>query len=355
MKVGLISPYSLSLPGGVQGQVLGLARALRRLGHPTRVLGPTDGPPPETGVTSLGPSLALAANGSMAPIAPAPSVARRTIAALSDEAFDVVHLHEPLVPGCALTALVVADIPLVGTFHAAGASAAYRWGSRPLGWAADRLGRRCAVSAAAATLAQQALGGSYHLLPNGVEVASFADAEPWPTEGPTVLFLGRHEPRKGLAVLLEALDHLGPDVQVWVAGEGPETARLRATVAGDSRVHWLGRISDAERASRLRSAWVLCAPSLGGESFGVVLLEAMAAGAAVVASDLVGYAAVARPGREGLLVAPGDARALAKALGSVLVGIDQAASLVAAGRERAAELSMDRLAERYLEHYRALI
>jgi len=351
VRIGLVCPYSLTLPGGVQGQVLGLARALRALGHPTRVLGPSDGPPPEVGITPVGTSMALAANGSLAPIAPAPATTRRTLAAVAREAFDVVHLHEPLVPGPCLATLVVADLPLVGTFHAAGVSAAYRWAGRPLGWAAGRLSRRCAVSEAAAALAGRHLGGHYDVLPNGVDVAHFAGAEPWPTDGPTVLFLGRHEPRKGLAVLVEALPRLAAAVRVWVAGDGPETARLRAATAGDPRVQWLGRIDDGERASRLRSAHVLCAPSLHGESFGVVLLEAMAAGAAVVASDLTGYAAVARPGREGLLVPPGDATALAVAITSVLEEPERAAALVAGGRARAEELSLDRLARRYLDRY----
>lgn len=355
MRIGLVCPYSLTLPGGVQGQVLALARALRALGHPTRVLGPSDGPPPEPGVTALGRSVALAANGSMAPIAPEPACARRALAALADEEFDVVHLHEPLVPGPCLTMLVVADVPLVGTFHAAGMSAAYRWAGRPLAWAARRLSARCAVSEEAAALARRALGGGYEVLPNGVEVSHFAEAEPWPTEGPTILFLGRHEPRKGLAVLIDALGRLPSDIRLWVAGDGPETARLRAAAGGDPRVSWLGRISDSERASRLRGAQVLCAPSIHGESFGVVLLEAMAAGAAVVASDLTGYAAVARGGREAVLIPPGDAAALARSLELVLTEPERAAALVGAGRARAQELSMDRLAERYVERYAAVL
>ena len=191
--------------------------------------------------------------------------------------------------------------------------------------------------------------------PNGVEVDRFARAEPWPTEGPTILFLGRHEHRKGLAVLIEALPRLPREVHLWLAGQGPETSRLQAATAGDPRVAWLGRISDQERAARLRGAHVLCAPSTHGESFGVVLLEAMAAGAAVVASDLTGYAAVARGGREALLVPPGDAPALARGLTEVLTEPDRAVALVEAGEARARELSMDRLAERYLQRYTAVI
>ena len=127
MRVGLVCPYSLTLPGGVQGQVLGLARSLRAMGHEARVLGPCDGPPPDVGVTPLGDCVPLAANGSVAPIAPDASCALRTIRALRDEEFDVLHLHEPLVPGPTMTALIAASTPKVGTFHAAGASAPYRW------------------------------------------------------------------------------------------------------------------------------------------------------------------------------------------------------------------------------------
>jgi phosphatidylinositol alpha-mannosyltransferase len=354
VRIGLVCPYSLSIPGGVQGQVLGLARSLRSLGHEVRVLGPCDGPPPDAGVTPLGNCVPLAANGSVAPIAPDLPCALRTIRALRDEDFDVVHLHEPLVPGPCMTSAVVASAPLVGTFHAAGESAAYRYATGPLRWLAGRMSIRTAVSADAVALAASHLGGSYLQTFNGVEVDRFAKATPWPTERPTVLFVGRHEERKGLAVLLAALPQLPADAVVWVAGDGPDTDRLRASVADDARVVWLGRIDDEERNRRLRGADVLCAPSLRGESFGVVLLEAMAARTPVVASDLPGYANVARPGREGLLVPPGDAHALGTALRTVLDGGRVVEELVEAGTVRADELSMDSLALRYLELYATL-
>jgi phosphatidylinositol alpha-mannosyltransferase len=354
VRIGLVCPYSLTLPGGVQGQVLGLARSLRALGHEARVLGPCDGPPPDAGVTPLGACIPLAANGSVAPIAPDLPCALRTIRALRDEGFDVVHLHEPLVPGPCMTAGLMASAPLVGTFHAAGTSASYRWAGGPLRWLAGRLDRRCAVSDDARRLAESHLGGSYDLVFNGIEVERFAKATPWPTEGPTILFLGRHEPRKGLAVLLEAMAELPPDLHLWVASDGPETTRLRAATADDPRVEWLGRLGDEEKARRLRAADVFCAPSLHGESFGVVLLEAMAAATPIVASDLPGYRNVARPGVEALLVPPGDASALAAALREVLTSAPCAGALVAAGEARAEALSMDRLAERYLELYSAL-
>jgi phosphatidylinositol alpha-mannosyltransferase len=355
VRVGLVSPYSLSLPGGVQGQVLGLAKALRGLGHQVRVLGPCDGAPPEVGITPLGNSIPTAANGSMAPVAPDPSNALRTISALRDEHFDVIHLHEPIAPGCTVTTLVCGNVPMVGTFHAAGTSAAYRW-VPGLRWLAGRLTIRCAVSEDARDLAAEGLGGHYELLHNGIDVERFAKADPWPTAGPTVLFLSRHEERKGLDVLIEALPLLPPHARVWVASDGPDTARLRAAAAGDDRVEWLGRIDEAEKIRRLRGASVLCAPSLRGESFGMILLEAMAAETPIVASDLPGYRKVIGDGEPAaLLVPPGDPHTLGAALKRVLDDPGLAASLGTAGDLRAATFSMDRLAGRYVELYRSAI
>ncbi len=355
MRIGLISPYSLSVPGGVQGQVLGLARSLRHLGHHARVLGPCDGPPPDAGVTPLGDSLPTAANGSVAPIAPDISAQLRTMRALRDEQFDVVHLHEPLCPGPCQTALVFKSQPLVGTFHAAGVSAGYRWFAPLTRWGANKLDLRCVVSAEAEVLAKEALGGEYVQVFNGVETALFEKADPWPAAGPTIFFIGRHEPRKGLDVLLTAMGDLPASTRLWIAGDGPETAALRAKVAGDRRIEWLGRIGDGEKAARMRGSDVFCAPSLGGESFGVVLLEAMAAETAVVASDLTGYANVARSGVDAVLVPPGDATALADALRHALADGDHRRALVASGERRAAHFSMDRLAATYVELYQQII
>jgi phosphatidylinositol alpha-mannosyltransferase len=355
VRIGIISPYSLTLPGGVQGQILGLARALRRKGHDTRVLGPCDGPPPDAGVTPLGNSLPTLANGSMAPIAPDIPAQIRTIRALRDEAFDVVHLHEPLAPGPTLTAMLVKTQPLVGTFHAAGGSLAYEWLRPGVRWLVPRLDVRCAVSEDARAMAQEALGGEYELVFNGIEIDRVAAVTPAPKSGPTVFFIGRHEPRKGLDVLLAALAELPADTHLWIAGDGPETKALQARVTGDPRVEWLGRITDEEKYARLRAADVFCAPSLRGESFGIVLLEAMAAGAALVASDLPGYANVARAGRDAVLVPPGDASALAKAVSGVLESPLRRAELVASGHERAEQFSMSKLADAYIDYYRQAI
>ncbi len=352
MRIGLVCPYSLTIPGGVQAQVLGLARALRAQGHPTRVLAPCDGPPPDAWVTPLGNSMPTAANGSIAPLAPDLPAQLRLIRAANDEGFDVINVHEPLGPGACITTCVVKPAPLVGTFHAAGVSGAYRSLGPLVRWLANRLDLRCAVSADAEQLARTYLKGTYERVYNGIEIPFFAEAEPTPSDDqPTILFLGRHDERKGLAVLLDALPDLPRDVRLWIAGDGPDTEHLTRRTSGDPRVEWLGRISDAEKASRLRGATVYCAPSLRGESFGVVLLEAMAAGVPIVASDLPGYRKVARPDADAVLVAPGDASALARGLTAVLADPARAAALVASGRERAETFSMDELARRYLELY----
>jgi len=354
LRIGLVCPYSLSVPGGVQGQVLGLARELRAMGHEARVLGPCDGPPPTEFVTPLGNSLPTTANGSIAPLAPDPSAALRTMRALRDEDFHVLHLHEPLAPGPTMTALTLDSTPMIGTFHAAGDSTSYRMLNPVVRWLADHLDQRVVVSKDALDLAQRYLGGEYDVLFNGVELDRFRGVEPWSRTGPTVFFCGRHEERKGLGVLLAALDHLPPDLRCWVASDGPETSRLQQLHAGDGRIEWLGRIGDDEKIARLRAADVFCAPSLHGESFGVVLLEAMAAGTAVVASSLDGYRNVATDGVDARLVTPGDTAVLGGALAEVLGDAALRHRLVAAGERRAQQFSMGALAEAYLDRYERL-
>lgn len=356
VRVGLVCPYSLTIPGGVQGQVLGLARALRTLGHDVRVLAPSDGPPPDAGVTPLGKSIPMSSNGSWAPIAPDPSCALRTIRALRDEAFDIVHLHEPFCPGPTLTSMLFTDRPLVGTFHRSGESSAYALLGPVTRRLVTRLRVRFAVSPEARTTAADALGGGeYEMVFNGIEVDHFAKATPTPTDGPTIFFVGRHEERKGLGVLIDAMSRLPADVCLWVAGSGQQTDALKARTRDDPRIEWLGRLSDDEKASRLRGADIFCAPSLHGESFGIVLLEGMAAQTPIVASDLPGYRNVARPDVDALLVPPGDAVALAAALERLLAEPRLATSLVRSGECRANELSMDKLAELYVDYYERVI
>ena len=207
-----------------------------------------------------------------------------------------------------MTALVVHPAPIVATFHAAGGSKSYellapliRW------WGAGAVSHAVVVSEDALQLVRTAVpDAEYELLYNGIELHRYRSAEPWPTDGPTIFFCGRHEERKGLDVLLRAMPQLGADVRLWVAGSGPDSERLRTTYGDDARIEWLGQVSDEEKFRRLRGADVFCAPSLRGESFGVVLIEAMAAGATVVASALDGYRNVATDDVDALLVDPGD-------------------------------------------------
>jgi phosphatidyl-myo-inositol alpha-mannosyltransferase len=354
VRIGLVCPYSLTIPGGVQAQVLGLARTLRVLGTDARVLAPCDGPPPDPCVTPLGASVPTASNGSVAPLAPDPAAQLRTIRALRDEAFDVLHLHEPLAPGPTMTTLLFRNAPMLGTFHRSGDSAAYAVARPGVRWLARRLDLRCAVSKDALATAERALGGTYEMLFNGIEIERFTKAVPTPATGPTIFFIGRHEQRKGLAVLLDALRHLPPEVTVWVGGTGPQTDELQARHGGDPRIEWLGRLSDDEVAARMRGADVFCAPSLHGESFGIVLLEAMAAGAVVVASALDGYANVATHEVDSLLTPPGDSAALGRALVRALGDGTIRARLAAAADQRAQQFSMVHLAEEYISRYERL-
>jgi phosphatidylinositol alpha-mannosyltransferase len=347
----LSSPYSLSLFGGVQAQVLGLARALRSRGVDARVIAPCDGPPPEPGVTSIGPSTRLPSNGSVAPVATGRAVAARTIEAIRTFEPDVLHLHEPFSPGANHAALVGTAVPVVGTFHSArpGRNPWYQTFRSPL----KGLLRRLTVSTAVSEQAARQIALSFHteceILPNGVDVDQFAKGDTLDTDRPAVCFVGRLEPRKGVAQLLDAYTRLDRDAVLWVAGDGPDHARLRGrNVPG---VEWLGRISQDEKALRLRSATVACFPAIDGESFGIVLLEAMAAGAPVVASDIDGYRDVARDGREAILVEPKDPEGLADALRTLLDDRVACESMAAAGRVRADEFSMDRLAGSFVEVY----
>lgn len=358
LRVGLISPYSLSLPGGVQAQVIGMARELRRQGHEARVLGPCDGPPPESFVTPLGNSLPTAANGSIAPLAPDASATLRTIRALRDEQFDVIHVHEPLAPGPAMTTVVMRGAPIVGTFHAAGVSASYRIFKPVLTRLLRGIDVKVAVSKDALELVQShfaQFASEFRMLFNGVDIATIRSATPVPATGPTIFFCGRHEERKGLAVLLEAFAKLPADARLWIASDGPDGPLLRQRYADDQRISWLGRIDDAEKFGRLRGASVFCAPSLHGESFGVVLIEAMAAETAVVASGLDGYRNVATDGVDALLVEPGDAAALASALARALTDNALTSRLRAAGARRAEDFSMTKLVAEYVSIYRGLV
>jgi phosphatidyl-myo-inositol alpha-mannosyltransferase len=365
MRIAMLSPYSLSRPGGVQGQVLGLARALRTLGHEVTVVGPDepvdDGPADEfvdSDVFVVGGPTGVRSNGSVAPVTVSPIAAIRAVRFVRRGAFDVLHVHEPLAPVAAYGFVLSRSVPIVGTYHRAGVS---RWVPllKPLVYAVgQRQQIRVAVSEAARDTALRSSKGNYEVLFNGVDMDRFARAEPTRSDVPTVLFLGRHETRKGLGILLDAFSMVDRPAVLWVAGDGPQSEVQRRRHPESDRVKWLGNLSEREVAARLLGADVLCAPSLRGESFGMVVLEGMATRCAVVASDLTGYRSAA--GGHAVLVPPGDVAALSRALGVALAdaaeGIGQSSPDALKAAEAYAESwSMEVLAERYVDAYRRAI
>jgi phosphatidylinositol alpha-mannosyltransferase len=339
MKVLIVSPYSWSVPGGVGAHVGHLARALRERGHEVRIVAPSEGDV-EPGVVSVGRSIPIPYNGSIARLAFGPRVALRIRVALRRARPDIVHVHEPFAPSVGLLALLNTRLPVVGTFHASIArSRAYRIAGPALRPLYRRLAARIAVSEEARRTVEQVFGkGDVTVIPNGVEWSRFSSLPP--PSGSLILFVGRMEKRKGAAVLVEAFTRLAerrPDAELVLAGEGPERATVEKAIPEvlRDRVMFTGRVDPAELAEVFGRAAVVAAPSLGGESFGIVLLEAMSAGRPVVASSIPGYAAVVRDGVDGVLVPPGDPVALAEALDGVLADAAKARAMGEAGRERA--------------------
>jgi phosphatidylinositol alpha-mannosyltransferase len=222
-----------------------------------------------------------------------------------------------------------------------------------------RLSAITAVSEEARRNVEELTGGGCEIIPNGVDVQIFSQAPPWPSSQPAIAFLGRHEPRKGLAVLLEAFVGIDRAVDLWIMGEGPQTASLRSQYEKYStpkkRIEWIGHVSESEKAARLGGSTIACFPSLEGESFGIVLLEAMAARTAVVASDLTGYRHVARPNREGMMVHPGDVMGLRSALQELLDKKELRQTMVDAGVRRTEKFLLENVAAKFHELYRAAV
>jgi phosphatidylinositol alpha-mannosyltransferase len=327
MRIGMVCPYSFDVHGGVQAHVLQLAEVFQARGHEVSVLAPSS---PHVKlpdyVVSGGKAVPIPYNGSVARLRFGPATHRMVKKWIANGDFDVLHLHEPNAPSLSVLALMIAEGPIVATFHTSTtkslALGIFQGILRP--WNEKIVGR-IAVSDLARRWQMEALGSDAVEIPNGVDVASFASAPPlpgYPRPGKTVLFLGRFdEPRKGMAVLLGALPALVehfPDIEILIVGRGDED-ELRQE-AGDLAGHlkFLGQVDDAEKASALRSADVYCAPNTGGESFGIVLVEAMAAGTAVVASNLDAFRRVLCDGEAGRLVDVEDSAALAEGLIAVL-------------------------------------
>ena len=340
MRIGLVCPYAWDAPGGVQVHVHDLARSLLDLGHHVNVLAPADDEdalPPY--VASGGRPVPVPYNGSVARLTFGPRSAAVTRRWLRDNEFDLIHLHEPLSPSLSLLALWSARLPVVATFHASvDRSRALQTFEPALRPTLEKIHARIAVSSAARRYVVEHVGGSAVLIPNGVAVSRFADAPPLDDVGDEVIgFLGRFdEPRKGLEFLIEAFGILAadrPGVTLLLAGRGDaDEARAALPDALHSRVRSLGQISDADKARFYRSVTVFCAPNTHGESFGIVLLEAMAAGAPIVASDIDAFRRVLDDGGSGVLVPPEEPAALAAALGALLDDPDRRRLLATNGR-----------------------
>ncbi len=361
----MVCPYSIAARGGVQAHVLGLAKGLRGLGHQVQVLAPAAvGDPVPEFVTPAGRAVGVPYNGSVARLAFGPVAVTRVRRWLRDHDFDVLHLHEPTAPSLSLIALALADRPVVATFHLAttrswALAAAHGLLQPPM----EKITARIAVSSLARRVQVEYLGGDAVEIPNGVDVAQFAGARAlrgYPRPGGTVGFVGRFdEPRKGMPVLLAALRMLArtrPGLRLLVVGHGDAAALLRA--AGPelaSRIRVLGGLGEQGKAAVLASVDVLCVPALGGESFGIVLTEAMAAGTPVLASDLGAFRLVLDGGQAGVLVPAGAPAALSGALGDLLDDPGKRAVLAAAGRARAAMWDWPVVARRVLQVYESAV
>ena len=316
MRVGLVCPYSLDVPGGVQNHVKDLAEALIGLGHDVSVLAPAEreGALPPYVVTAGG-AIPVPYNGSVARVSFGPVVATRVRRWLREGDFDVVHLHEPAAPSLSLLALWYSECPVVATFHTSNVrSRAMSASASILRPSLEKISARIAVSEYARSTLVQHIGGEPVVIPNGVYVDRYADAAPreaWRGEGPTLAFVGRiDEPRKGLDVLLRAFPGIAealPGARLLVVGGGDLATRRRLPAADRDDVLFLGRTSEEDKAAALRSADLYVAPNTGGESFGIVLIEAMAAGAGVLASDLPAFRKVLGEGAYGTCFRNGDA------------------------------------------------
>jgi phosphatidyl-myo-inositol alpha-mannosyltransferase len=370
MRIGIVCPYSFDVPGGVQNHVRDLAETLIGLGHEVSVLAPADEDAPLPAyVVPAGRAVPVPYNGSVARLSFGPISATRVRRWLNAGDFDVLHVHEPVSPSLSLLAVLSAEGPVVATFHTAMTrSRAMAVAQGALQIVLERITGRIAVSALARKVQVEHLGGGAVEIPNGVAVARFANAEPlngWPGEcgpgyGGTVGFLGRFtEPRKGFGILRDAFVSLAtrrPGLRLLVAGPGDPDEALEGVPAKlRDRVELLGTVSDVDKARMLRSVHAYVAPNIGGESFGMILTEAMAAGTPVVASDLDAFRRVLDGGRAGALFPTGNAAALTETLERLLDDADRRGELVDHAREVVAAYDWPVVVARVVEVYAAAI
>ncbi|MEU1750173.1 glycosyltransferase family 4 protein [Micromonospora arida] len=370
MRIGIVCPYSFDVPGGVQNHVMDLAEALIALGHEVSVLAPADedSPLPEY-VVSAGRAVPLPYNGSVARIAFGPVSTARVRRWITNGDFDVLHVHEPLTLSLSLLAVLSARGPVVATFHTAMTrSRVLAAAQGVLQIVLERITARIAVSALARKVQVEHMDGGAVEIPNGVAVAKFADAEPlpgWPGEcaagtGGTLGFLGRFtEARKGFPVLRDAFVALAanrPGLRLLVAGPGdPDDLYDQFPAELHEQITFLGLVSEADKARMLRSVHLYVAPNTGGESFGMILTEALAAGTTVVASDLDAFRRVLDGGRAGRLFPTGDPVGLRDVLVELLDDPAARATLSACGDQVVANFDWPVVARRVLEVYAAAI
>jgi len=362
VKIGLVTPYVYPVPGGVNQHVRYLYENLRLRGHDVRILTSSHGlqRASQGDVIRIGKGFSMPTNGSMGTITISPRYVSQVSDVLERERFDLLHFHEPFVPFLSLIVLRQSTSVNVATFHAFGGfSPAYEFGSRVMGSYAGRLHGRIAVSAAARHFIDRFFPGDYRVIPNGVDTERFRRAVPiarWQDGTKNLLFVGRHEPRKGLLDLLKAyriLRKTGCKCRLLVVGTGPQEREARRYVMTRKLggVEFLGRVSDDEKAQLFKTADVYVSPATGGESFGIVLLEAMAAGTPIVCSDIHGYKGVVRRGREGILVPPRKPKAIAGGIAQLLADDDLRRSMADNGLVRAEDFSWERVTARVDDYY----
>ena len=364
MRVGLVCPYDWSTPGGVRTHVNDLAIALQRLGHEVSVLAPcADESELPDYVVSAGGAVSLSYNGSKAKVAFGPATVRRVRRWLRTGNFDVLHVHEPLSPSVSILSCWSAKGPIVATWHSSMERSRALSAMYPIAQTAlEKVSGRIAVSEAARQTLVEHMGGDAVLIPNGVDCSAYGHSEPlpgWPGEGGSLFFVGRiDEPRKGLDVLLDALPEIArahPGVRLLVAGPG-DVEEFRAGLAPEivERVEFLGLVSDEVKARAFVSADIYVAPNTGGESFGIVLLEAMSSGTPVLASDLEAFRRVTDEGRAGASFANEDPADLARSAIALLSDPVERERLRVEGLRRSSEFDWVTVAQRVVEVYDAV-
>ena len=364
MRIGIVCPYSWDIPGGVSAHVADLAESLMRMGHFVSVLAPAefDELLPAY-VVSTGKPRAVKYNGSVARLSFGPIAARKVSKWIEEGEFDVLHVHEPLAPSLSVLACWAAKGPIVATWHSSmDRSRMMLTLSKLAQTAMEKVSARIAVSEAARATLIKHVDGDAVVIPNGVNTAAFTNAKPmfgWPGANQSIVFLGRgDEPRKGLAVLIEAYPEIRrnhPHIRLLIAGPGEPAETLESLSPADrASVTVLGMVAPQDKASVLASGTIYVAPNTGGESFGIVLLEAMATGTPVVASDLEAFSRVLDNDRAGITFKNEDAADLAKVATELLANPSRRAELSAQGKLRAAEFDWTVVAQKIVDVYESI-